>query len=360
MTSRFDIDPAIARARTLHADYYRDAAVFEAARATVFARSWQCVGDLSHVKVPGQVTPVTLLEGLLDEPLLLTRDHGDRVHALSNVCTHRGALVCEAGGVLPSLRCRYHGRRFGLDGRLLSMPEFEGVEDFPSAADHLPAVQLATWGPLVFASLAPEVPFDRIVAEMTARVGFCPLAQAAHDPSRSRDYLVRAHWALYCENYLEGFHIPYVHAALNDALDYGSYRTELFPFASLQLGVASGGDAVFDIPPGWPDHGTRVAAFYFWLFANTMINVYPWGISVNVVKPLAPDRTKVSFLSYVWDPDRLEAGAGSGLDRVEREDEAVVESVQRGLRSRLYARGRYSVARETGVHHFHALLAARI
>jgi choline monooxygenase len=79
-------------------------------------------------------------------------------------------------------------------------------------------------------------------------------------------------------------------------------------------------------------------------------------MSVNVVRPLGPDRTRVSFLAYVWDPARLDRGAGSGLDRVEREDEAVVESVQKGVRSRAYHRGRYSPKREQGVHHFHRLL----
>ncbi|HVD51611.1 MAG TPA: SRPBCC family protein, partial [Candidatus Udaeobacter sp.] len=79
--------------------------------------------------------------------------------------------------------------------------------------------------------------------------------------------------------------------------------------------------------------------------------------SVNVVTPLAVDRTRVSFLPFVWDAAKRESGAGAGLDRVEREDEAVVESVQRGVRSRLYDRGRYSPAREGGVHHFHRLLA---
>ncbi|TMB38966.1 MAG: aromatic ring-hydroxylating dioxygenase subunit alpha, partial [Deltaproteobacteria bacterium] len=44
------------------------------------------------------------------------------------------------------------------------------------------------------------------------------------------------------------------------------------------------------------------------------------------------------------------------LDRVEHEDEEIVEQVQRGVRSRLYDRGRYSPAREAGVHHFHRLL----
>ena len=88
-----------------------------------------------------------------------------------------------------------------------------------------------------------------------------------------------------------------------------------------------------------------------------MLNFYPWGVSVNVVKPMAVDRTRVSYLSYVWDPSRLERGAGAALDRVEREDEVIVEAVQRGVRSRLYQRGRYSPRRERGVHHFHCLLA---
>jgi choline monooxygenase len=88
-----------------------------------------------------------------------------------------------------------------------------------------------------------------------------------------------------------------------------------------------------------------------------MFNIYPWGISINIVKPLAPDRTKVSFLSYVWDASRLGQGASAELDRVEREDETVVESVQKGVSSRMYVGGRYSPTQEMGVHHFHRLLA---
>lgn len=91
-----------------------------------------------------------------------------------------------------------------------------------------------------------------------------------------------------------------------------------------------------------------------------MFNFYPWGLSINVVKPLGVNLTRVSFLSYVWRAERLGSGAGAELDRVEREDEAVVEATQRGVRSRLYDRGRYSPTREQGVHHFHRLLASRL
>lgn len=354
---RFEIDPDIRRAQTPPADFYRDPAAYDAAREKIFVRSWQLVGDLEQVRVPGQTQPLTLLEGCLDEPLLLTRDQADKLHCVSNVCTHRGALVCEHAGVERSLRCRYHGRRFGLDGKFQSMPQFEGVQDFPGPGDDLRAVAHGAWGPLVFAALAPRESLADWLAPVQRRVGWLPLGEFKLNPSLAREYLVRCNWALYCENYLEGFHIPFVHVSLAEQLDFAGYRTELFGTSSLQLGVAKGADEVFDLPRESPDYGTRVAAYYFWLFPNLMLNFYPWGLSINIVRPLGVDRTRVSFVAYVWRPEKLAQGAGAGLDRVEREDESVVESVQRGLRSRVYGRGRYSPAMETGTHHFHRLLA---
>jgi choline monooxygenase len=353
-----EIRPELAEAETLPGWAYGDPALYRRAGERVFARSWQWLGDTDRLKAPGSVRPLVLLEGCLDEPLLLTRDSRDELHCVSNACTHRGMLVCAGEGVEQVLRCRYHGRRFGLDGRFLSMPEFEGVARFPSPADDLPRVPFARWRKFLFGALDPALPFDDWIADVEARVGWLPLEEAVVDPTRSRDYLVKANWALYCDNYLEGFHIPYVHVGLAGALDYGSYRTELFRWANLQVGVASGGEDVFALPPSSPDHGQAIGGYYFWLYPNLMLNFYPWGLSVNVVKPLGPERTKVSFLTYVWDPERLDRGAGGSLDRVEREDEAIVEATQLGVRSRLYRRGRYSLKREAGVHHFHRLLAA--
>ena len=88
-----------------------------------------------------------------------------------------------------------------------------------------------------------------------------------------------------------------------------------------------------------------------------MVNVYPWGLSVNVVEPLSPTTTRVRFLSFVGDGSLRGRGAGGDLHGVELEDEAVVERVQRGTRSRLWRPGRYSPRHELGVHHFHRMLA---
>ncbi len=356
--SGLSVDPQVERAATIPSRFYTDPGLFEASKDALFARSWQFVGDLDQVKVPGQVAPSVLLEGFLDEPLLLTRDRDDGLHCLSNVCTHRGNLVVEGAGHQNTLRCRYHGRRFGLDGACQFMPEFEGVEGFPAPSDDLPKVPFGVWRRLVFAAVEPAQPLEAYLREVEERVGWMPLETFRPAPERARDYMVRGHWALYVDNYLEGFHIPYIHAALNATLDYGSYRTILLESGNLQLGVAADGDEAFDLPAGHPDEGERVAAFYFWLFPNLMLNFYPWGLSINVVRPLAPDLTKVSFIPYVWDESKLGSGAGAALDRVEREDEAVVELVQKGVRSRFYDRGRYSPKREVGVHQFHRMIAA--
>lgn len=347
----------IEEASTIPSRFYTDPALYEASKDLIFARSWHFLGHQEMASVPGAVFPFTLLEGCLDEPLLLSRGMDDQLRLLSNVCTHRGNLVVEGPGNERFLRCRYHGRRFALDGKFQSMPEFEGVCGFPSAADDLPQVALDNWGPFLFGSLNPLAPLADVIGPATNRLGWLPLSEFRHDPAASREYVVKAHWALYVDNYLEAFHIPFIHPGLNQAIDYETYAYELFDHGNLQLAEAKPGEDSFEQPPGSPDAGRQIAAYYYWFFPNLMLNFYPWGLSVNVVRPQGPALTRVSFIRFVWRPERQARGAGAGLDRVEREDEAVVECVQKGVRSRFYDRGRFSPKREIGTHHFHTLIA---
>ncbi len=356
-----DIDADIRRARTLPAGFYGSADIHDLLVREVLPRTWQLVPVTHQLAAPGDAAPWTLLDGSLSEPLLAVRGAGGEVRVLSNVCTHRGNLLLEAPGrAADGFRCRYHGRRFDAGGRCLFMPGFEEVDDFPGPEDHLARLPTASWGPLHFTSLAPETDLAVILAPVRARLEPLLTVPLHLDPAATRSYQVEASWALYCDNYLEGFHIPFVHPALAGTLEEASYRTETYDLCSLQTGEAPAGQEAFDLPAGHPDAGRRVGGYYFFLFPNTMLNFYPWGVSVNILLPQGPDRARIDYLAYVADDTRRARGAGGDLHTVELEDEAVVESVARGVRSRIYRRGRYAPTREQAVHHFHRLLARHL
>lgn len=341
--SIFDINPDIKRAETLSSDFYTSDEYLQQSKEKIFSRSWQFAGRTDEID---NLKPVTILENYLDEPILFTKQN-DRLRCLSNVCTHRGKILVETECRANGIRCGYHGRRFDLNGKFLSMPEFEAAENFPSAKDDLPEIPFEIWNKFLFVSANPFAPFDEFFREISGKLEQLNLENLRF--YSAKDYEIKAHWALYCENYLEGFHIPFVHQGLNAAIDYGSYATETFRFSSLQTGFASSGESGFDF-------NERIAALYFFVFPNLMLNFYPWGLSMNIVKPLKKDLTKVSYLTFVSDETKLETGAGKDLETVEYEDQSVVESVQKGINSRFYEKGRYSPTREQGTHHFHQLI----
>lgn len=355
-TSKELIDRDIRRAETLPAEYYRDGKYFELAKDRIFAKSWQFIADGENVKDPGQILPCTALEGYLDEPLLLTRDSDNRLHCLSNVCTHRGNLLAEDKCNAANLRCRYHGRRFALDGHYLSAPGFEEAECFPSEKDNLTSVAVEAWGRFIFASIDPAYAVEDLLEDMKQRLSWLEMDRMKLDAVRSRDYHINANWALYVENYLEGLHVPYVHPGLATAIDTKDYRHELHKYSNLQIGIATDSADAFELPPESPDAGEKIAAYYYWLFPNIMFNFYPWGLSMNIVIPQAVDQTKIRYYTYVVDESKLKSCSPELIEQTEREDQAIVQQVQKGMKSRLYKRGRYAPEWEQNVHHFHRLL----
>jgi choline monooxygenase len=352
-----NIEKDITQASTLPALFYKSNELFEQSREKIFAGSWQLSEAGEHIHNTENAFPFSLLPGFLNEPLVLVRNAADELNCFSNVCTHRGNILVQHPGKYKRLICDYHGRKFSTDGKFESMPEFGDAKNFPRKCDDLHKVDVKEWHQFPFVSLQPSFDFSSVTDVLEKYVGFLPISQFRHADEYSKDYLVNAHWALYCDNYLEGFHIPFVHPDLNKILDYKSYETLLFDHCNLQIGVGSPGADCFDLPEGHVDYGRHISAYYFWIFPNMMLNFYPWGLSINIVKPLSAKQSKVTFHTYVFDESKFDKGAGAMLDKVEREDEFVVENVQRGINSRFYESGRFSPTREKGVHHFHSLIS---
>ena len=350
--SWFSIDPDVRTARTPPPEMYGDPGWHAQALDRVWARAWMLLEAVGGEEYGSNVVATSLL----GEPLLFTRTEGGREHLLSNVCTHRGAVMVDGACRLRHLRCPYHGRRFRLDGTVAGAPGFDGEPGFPEPRDHLPRSPLAAFGPWRFGVVAaePALPAEDWLRPLRERLPWVAWDALTHAPAGERHHHLAASWALYVENYLEGFHIPFVHPGLAKVLDSTAYRTELLPFGTLQVGVAQAGAPAHHPPAGDPDHGTPIGGYYFWLFPGTMVNLYPWGVSLNQVEPVGPRATVVHYRTWVFgsgapDPD---------VDTVELEDQAIIARVQAGIGARRYPGGRYSPTEERGTHHFHRLLAS--
>ena len=287
----FHVEPDIRAAATPPRELYGDPAWYDAICERVLARTWHVVARLDEVAQPESALPVTLLPGALDEPIVLTRDGAGALHALANVCTHRGNVVATEAARARTLRCGYHGRTFRLDGSMLAAPGFEGVTSFPSAtrcggSDSARSARSRS---------SPRGRRPRSMRSSDRSLSVSPSSRGTRcrDAGASHDYELDANWALYVDNYLEGFHVPFVHDGLAKVLDEDAYATELSDEGVLQVGVVAPGEPAFVLPAGHRDHGRRVGAYWVWLFPAAMLNLYPWGLSVNVIQPLGPSRTGV-------------------------------------------------------------------
>jgi choline monooxygenase len=262
------------------------------------------------------------------------------------------AIGCERRS---SLSCRYHGWTYGLDGQLLRAPEMDGVRGFDPGSVRLPAVRVEAWGPLVFVCLSDETPPLSAelagIADDTRELGLERVRHVEH-----RQYSVRCNWKVYVDNYLEGYHLPLVHPGLHRELDYARYRVESRGSYSIQHAPFRGvreGDEERRYVAG--------SAQYYWVFPNLMLNCYLGQLQTNRVVPLGVDQTLIEFDWFAEDAPSSEfRRLVEFSDEIQRQDERICEAVQRGLASASYERGRFSVAREVGVHHFHRLWQERV
>jgi choline monooxygenase len=351
--SDYRFDPDLARASTIPARWYTDPAMLAAENRRVFGRTWQCVGQAKWVAEPGSYFGCEVA----GEPVLVARTKDGRLGALSNVCRHRGSLLAgpepHCGNVI---RCPYHAWTYSLDGRLLGQPEFEGVEDWDRTSVCLPEFRAETWGPFVFVNLDPKAPvLQEVLGAIPSEIAAlgCPLENLRF--SYRRDYVIQCNWKVYIDNYVEGYHLPAAHPSLFRELDYQQYRVETFRYYSSQIAPIRARTAAGE-PRRYAFADATRSALYYWLFPNFMLNVYPDNLSSNIILPMGPDQTLTIFEWYAYSGEVAQATVDFS-DEIQREDIAICESVQKGLRSANYNQGRFSVKRENGVHHFHGLLS---
>jgi choline monooxygenase len=351
-------DRDIARASTLPAPCYFSPAIFDGEKTRIFSSTWQVVGHVNQAANPGDYFTFELV----GEPLVIVRGDDRVLRCFYNVCRHRAGNPASGSGNRKLFRCGYHGWTYRLDGALLAAPEFEGVEDFDPKDFGLVPVRIEEWSNLIFVNLDPEArPLRQSLGELPAQAEKFDFQNMKF--SQRRTYDMNCNWKTYIDNYLEGYHLPSVHPGLNREVDYGAYTVETFRHHVRQWTPVRGAQPGDATPRRYPQAANGLTADYFWIFPNWMLNCYPDNVSLNLVLPLGPERTRAVFEWYLPEKHLGSEAARQAVafsDEIQVEDVSICEIVQKNLHSRSYHSGRYSVKREQGVHAFHQMYRDRM
>lgn len=232
----------IARQRpgfSLEQPFYQDPQIFGRDIERIFLRHWLCIGHVSDFAATGDFVTVELAQ----ESVIVARGEDGALHALINVCRHRGSRICtEERGRKASFTCPYHGWTYGLDGRLQSARHMP--ERFDRASHGLRRAHVRVIEGLVLISFA-ETPLGLDHAAATLRACFGPFGWPHARVAHRERYRIAANWKLAVENYLECYHCAPAHPEYSrlHALEQPTARIEAMQQRLTQRAMMLGTDA---------------------------------------------------------------------------------------------------------------------
>lgn len=350
----------------------------------IFKRTWQLVPErpLADISKDGRLfADLVKLRGtwattqLLDTPLLFTRDFEENLHCFANVCTHAYYPLAEGHGRLDSpnqnLTCGQHGRLFNLCGEFVAHKGFEGLENFPRTCDNLVPVEVDKWHNFLFTAFdQPNLSLTNLFNPVDESLAQFPLDSCSLQLQKITDaspppeiYEVEGNWKLFVGNFLDKYHIHFIHRAphgLADALDMQSYTFEFHDHSVLQWGYAkdpSKGIAQEFLPDRFrdpKDPERTVLALWWFIFPNIFLNLHSWGFSIETMFPVRDraDRTQIATRQYIFDEEKFRKRVSMRMVGIE--DEEAIRKVSNNLKGiAALPRGKFSPREEGAIHWFH-------
>ena len=372
--TRAPVDLAV----TLLPDAYTSREFFDIEREKVFAKSWTPVGCTSQVEKPGQA----LVAEVAGRSVVVTRDKAGELRAFHNVCRHRAAKLLDEGcHNLRSnrIRCPYHSWTYDLEGNCLGTPLFEGsdipedmqavfdtdsVKGFDKADYGLLPVRVDSWGCLVFVNLNPDA------APLTGQLGDLPERFSGYRLDewrvmRTKNYEVNANYKLIGENFMEYYHLPWVHPELVKVSKMEDHYRWQGP--GKYTGMCTTPVSRNTDDGGWDglppidalDSEDAESGRFVWLFPNTALVVLPNHIFIIIAHPKRSGFTVEETILLAHPESADVPGSEEALDQlahfwdlVNLQDIEIVERVQEGVSNPAYRGGRMCYRFEEPLHRF--------
>jgi glycine betaine catabolism A len=334
-------------------DYFAPG-VFELERERIFFRHWCYLGRADGLDEPGDF----LAADVAGESILVVVGKDGALRAFYNVCRHRGSRLCDetGGSFRGAIKCPYHAWSYSFDGRLIGTPMVaEDEVDRPSLG--LWSLHLDTWEGFLFVNFAdaPEALVDALAAEPESPLPLARFGPLCELRVGHRTVVeVDANWKVHVENFNECLHCPTVHPELvavvpayrrGDVLEDGRDDGGV-AIAAGGTSFTRSGRSSLPVMPGFAEQeATSIYSIY--VFPNMFLDISPTSTVVTCLRPRGPERTEV-VSEYLFRPEVLDDPAFDPSDIVEfnelvnRQDFAVCERVQKGVRSRAFTHGVYA------------------
>lgn len=333
---------------TLPADWYVRPDVYAEEQARIFRRHWFLLAHEGQFAAPGDY----VAGEAWGVPVAVVMNAEGALAGFLNCCRHRaGRVLADGAGRCNEklgLRCRYHGWKYGFDGRLLVAPGFSSSADFDRADYGLFPIRVESWNGLVFVALSNEA--EGLAAWLGDIVEIGKNYTATRDLKFLKTIEVEgaANWKLYGENGVEGYHLPFVHTWLAQAVGPNAYEVDLHPngkFVGFHVNYRAWG---FETP---------FKGYWILKFPGLLVHFSEVEFNVEQVIPAGVRRTRLKH--FFWTPQDKPEIAGSIAEdwrTTMQEDMRVCEEVQRNLDAGSFRTGRMTPERERGAIYFQSLV----
>ena len=335
---------------SLPAWIYSDPGYFALEAERVFRQAWQVVCHLNDIPKAGDYHTLDFL----NEQVVAVRGDDGVVRTFHNVCRHRAARVLDGHGGNCGRRivCPYHAWSYGLDGRLIRTPAWQGFEGLDPVVNGLAPVEQDIFGGFIFVRFEPGLPtVNEMMADYADELAVHRLEELI--PIGRLTLRPRAvNWKNVGDNYSDALHIPVAHPGLS-RLFAGSYDMEAQAWVEKLWGditvepssnpTERAYQALMPMFDHLPERGRRRWAYYK-LWPNIAFDVYPDQVDFMQFIPVSATETMIREIAYALPDDRRGARAARYLNwrinrQVNAEDTQLIARVQAGMASSSYTVG---------------------
>jgi len=358
-------------AHTIPPEAYYDPGYHEAEMQQIFGKQWFCVGHTAEIPKRGD----TKVVDVGSQSFILTHDKKGKFNCFYNVCRHRGARLIEDGEVQnrKRLNCPYHWWSYRLSGDLVSTPFFKEGDGFRKKDYSLLKVQCEAFAGMIFINPDPNAePLREKLGCLDGRLENFPLGEMQLLGAQSYD--LDCDWKLLAENFMEWYHVAPVHPELAkfSTPDKHFMHEGSGQFVGFKTHPVTncGGPADTDLFHPTPNTNSydQETAFFYHLFPNVSVTIYPHSVYTLVMLPTGPGTCRETLYLLQHPNSRLESDSDEVFQqkvdnlmkfvtKVNDEDIDIVNKVSKGLKNRTYRGGRFSPDMEMTCYRFQNMIA---